>query len=279
MPDYTAFKTPIIALALTAALLPLASAPAAAQALRELTTDRPDQTESPITVDKGHFQVEMDFITATRDRSREAGRDVRTTSYGVMPINFKYGLTDTADIQFVFDSYQHSQTKDLATGRVLDKTSGVGDLTIRYKYNFFGDDGGNALGVMPFVKIPTNSNGIGNKYIEGGVILPYAIELGEGVGLGLMTEVDLLRNSGDTAYNPTFINSATVGFDVTSRVGAYVELFTAKSTEPGALWEVQADAGMSYALSPTAALDFGVNVGVTKAAPDIGPFVGLSIKF
>jgi hypothetical protein len=27
--------------------------------LRELTSDRPDKTESPITVDAGHFQLEM----------------------------------------------------------------------------------------------------------------------------------------------------------------------------------------------------------------------------
>jgi hypothetical protein len=33
--------------------------------LRELATDRPDKTESPTTVDAGHFQFEMDFATFT----------------------------------------------------------------------------------------------------------------------------------------------------------------------------------------------------------------------
>jgi hypothetical protein len=31
--------------------------------LRELATDRSDKTESPIAVDAGHFQFEMDFAT------------------------------------------------------------------------------------------------------------------------------------------------------------------------------------------------------------------------
>ena len=29
--------------------------------LRELSADRPDKTDSPLTVDAGHFQLEIDF--------------------------------------------------------------------------------------------------------------------------------------------------------------------------------------------------------------------------
>ena len=35
--------------------------------MRELTPDRPDKTESPYTVDAGHFQLEMDFANFTLD--------------------------------------------------------------------------------------------------------------------------------------------------------------------------------------------------------------------
>jgi hypothetical protein len=37
--------------------------------LRELASDRPDQTEGPTTVDAGHWQFEMDFATFTYNRS------------------------------------------------------------------------------------------------------------------------------------------------------------------------------------------------------------------
>ena len=57
--------------------------------LRELTTDRPDQTESPITVDRGRFQIEVDAISFTRDRDKSGGGNVRTDSTGVAPINLK----------------------------------------------------------------------------------------------------------------------------------------------------------------------------------------------
>ena len=46
--------------------------PTPRELMREMSTDRPDQTESPYTVDAGHFQMEMDFVKATFDRDKSA---------------------------------------------------------------------------------------------------------------------------------------------------------------------------------------------------------------
>ena len=167
----------------------------------------------------------------------------------------------------MFDSYQNVKVTDLAANRILDKRSGAGDLTVRYKYNFFGNDGGNALGITPFVKIPTNSNGIGNKHVEGGVIVPYAIELPVG-GIGLMTELDIVRNSADTGYSTTFVNSATYGFDVTEIIGMYMELVAVKSSEANTDWEFQGDVGFTVALSDRAEVDLD---GLGKLSFGVGP--------
>ena len=48
--------------------------PTPRELMREMSTDRPDQTESPYTVDAGHFQMEMDFVKATFDRDKSGGR-------------------------------------------------------------------------------------------------------------------------------------------------------------------------------------------------------------
>src|SRR4051794_30904511 len=55
--------------------------------MRELSADRPDRTESPFTVDAGHFQVEMDFINFTYDRHNPEFTDTRSTGYEVAPMN------------------------------------------------------------------------------------------------------------------------------------------------------------------------------------------------
>jgi len=49
--------------------------------MRELTPDRPDKTESPFTVDAGHFQPEMSFVEFTKNQSD----GVRTKTWNVAP--------------------------------------------------------------------------------------------------------------------------------------------------------------------------------------------------
>jgi hypothetical protein len=247
--------------------------------LRDMSTDRPDKTESPYTVDAGRFQLEMDFVTFTRDRLREGGADLRFEAVNVAPFNLKVGLTSSTDVQFVFDSYVHQRVTDTGTG-ASEEIDGVGDLTIRLKHNLWGNDRGRtALAVMPFVKLPTNSNGIGNDAVEAGIIVPLALSISEHVGIGLMTEVDLLEESDGEGYSPTFINSATVSLDLTDSLGLYTELFTEKSMEDGADWVVTWDSGLTYALSDDLQLDGGINVGVTDAADDLNLFIGISRRF
>jgi hypothetical protein len=52
--------------------------------MRDMSTDRPDKTESPYTVDAGHFQFEADLVSFGIDRSNADGerpaRTIRTKS-------------------------------------------------------------------------------------------------------------------------------------------------------------------------------------------------------
>src|ERR1039457_5478022 len=56
--------------------------------LRELSPARPDKTESPYSVDAGHFQLEMDFAKDTYDKSD----GTTTKAWNVAPVNTKVGL-------------------------------------------------------------------------------------------------------------------------------------------------------------------------------------------
>jgi hypothetical protein len=248
--------------------------PTPQSAMREMSTDRPDKTESPYTVDAGHIQIETDLVAYTRDRSG----GVTTETTDVLPFNFKIGLTNDSDIQFVYGSYSHVRVD--GRGGSKDSEDGAGDLVIRYKRNFWGNDGGQtAFGVMPFIKIPTSTFKDANDDVEGGVIVPLGVDLGGGIGLGMMTEVDILRSEVDGDYQPTFINSVTLGFDLTDKLGLYTEVYTERSAETGAHTIVTLDAGLTYAVTENLQLDTGVNVGVTDAADDVNVFAGLSRRY
>ena len=240
--------------------------------MRELNTDRPDQTESPYTVDAGHFQIELDFFKFTYDRQSSDG--VRREIWNVAPVNLKVGLFNNADLQIVLDNYLHERTRNPA-----GHASGFGDITTRLKVNLWGNDGGTtAFGIMPFVKLPLDASGLRNGKTEGGVILPLAVSLPGGWGMGVMTEVDFVSGD-DGGHDVEWVNSITLSHDLVGKLSGYIEFFSVVGNAPGFDWQGQADAGLTYGLTENVQLDCGCNFGVTRSAPDFQPFAGISIRF
>jgi hypothetical protein len=239
--------------------------------LRELTTDRPDKTESPYTVDAGHFQVEMDLLSYTREGEVE--------NFAIAPTNLKVGLLNNMDLQVIVETYNIERTRD-RDARAQETISGFGDLLVRLKMNFWGNDGGDtAFGVMPLVKFPTNQDELGNSAVEGGIIFPLAIGLPGDFGLGAMTEVDFVRNEKNSGYHEEFINSITVGHAIAGELSGYVEFFSAVSTERDAAWAGTFDFGFTYKPAPNVQLDAGLNIGLTRSADDLNPFIGISVRY
>lgn len=249
--------------------------PTPRELLRDLSTDRPDQTESPRTVDAGHFQVELDLVNATFDRDQSNGGDVRTTDFALSALNLKVGLWNNVDLQFVFDPYLHSRVEDRGAGTVA-KARGVGDLQTRLNINFWGNEGGRtALGLMPFVKWPLPESSLRNGRTEGGIIVPFAMELGGGWGLGAMAEFDFVAD-GAGGHDVEFFNTVTFGHDLVGNLGGYVEFASLVTPESNRDWQGQMALGFTLGLNENTQLDFGCNFGVTRTAPNFNPFVGLS---
>ncbi len=243
--------------------------------LRELSTDRPDKTESPYTVDAGHFQVELDLLSYAYD----CESDTTVESFAITPINFKVGLLPNMDLQVLVETYNVVRTRDHAT-RQREEMSGFGDVTVRWKTNLWGNDGGaTAFGVMPFIKFPTNQDGLGNDALEGGIILPLAIGLPGDFNLGAMTELDFVQNENGSDHHLEFVNSITLSHSIIGELSGYVEFFSSVSSEGDAEWVGTFDFGFTYGLTPNMQLDAGMNIGVTRSANDLNPFVGLAVRF
>ncbi len=246
--------------------------PVPREEMRELSTDRPDKTESPYTVDAGHFQIESDLVNWTHDI--ENGTELDALAIGA--VNLRVGLTQNLEFNVILEPYHYERTR--TRGR-RDTDDGFGDLTLRGKLNLWGNDGGStALGVLPFVTLPTASGDFGADRTEAGIILPLSIELAEGWNLGLMTEVDFVSED-DGGHTTHVINSVTVSHDLTDKLGVYLEFFSEIPTEDTSAWEGTVDVGFTFALTDNVQLDAGANFGVTDAADDINPFVGVTVRF
>jgi len=239
--------------------------------MRPMSTDRPDKTESPYTVDAGHFQIEADLVSMGVDRWNPQHERVFGVNAG--NTNFKAGLLNNVDLQLVVENYVYEQVR---SGGATTRKAGFGDMTSRLKVNLWGNDGGTtAFAIMPFVKWPTNTGGLGNKQVEGGVILPLAVELPCGWSMGVMTEVDMVYRE-EGGYGPDFINSITFSHDIAGNLAGYGEFFSQVS---GGELTATLDAGLTYALTDDIQLDCGCNFGVTEAAEDFNPFVGFSVRY
>lgn len=125
----TAIASPAFAQDVERSPYSLAS-PVPGEALRELSTDRPDKTESPYTVDAGHVQIELDLVTYAQDRDG----DIRTETYGIMPVNLKFGVTGSTDLQLLIDPYVRRAVSD-RNADMRQSMPGFGDITLRLKHN------------------------------------------------------------------------------------------------------------------------------------------------
>lgn len=232
---------------------------------RPMSADRPDITESPITVDAGAVQLEISFVDYARNGVKDA--------WTVAPANLKIGLLNNVDLQFVLDPYVR---QDDGT-RTRD---GFGDTQLRLKINLWGnDDGETAFAIMPFIKLPTASDGLGNDHVEGGMIFPFATDLGEGVGLGLMFEADFVYDEADDRYDTEFIMTGVLGFDITDVLGLYVEGIGITSTDPDVDFRGIFGVGGTYALTENMVFDVGVNIGLSGDADDVNLFSGVTVRF
>ena len=243
--------------------------------MREMSTDRPDKTESAYTVDAGHVQLEADAVSYARDWRGGRG-EPDSVRWAVANTNVKVGLANNLDAQLVLPLYERTRVErgDGGDNAVFE---GFGDTTVRMKLNLWGNDSGpTALAVMPFVTFPTAADGLGADGVEGGVMVPLAIELPAGWGLGVMTQLDRARDADGGGYHFQWTNSATVGHAITDAAGGYAELFGSVDTEEPGDWEGSVDFGLTYAVSNDVQLDAGVNVGVTESAEDLVFFVGVS---
>lgn len=234
-------------------------APTPRDAMREMVTDRPDTTESPFTVDPGHVQLEMDAFAAERDEG--------ATELWVATSNLRLGLTPAVDLHVIVEPWRHAEGG-----------SGFGDLTLRAKLNLWGNDGGSsAFGVIPFVRFPTAPPGIGAGDVEGGLILPFAVELPSDFELGTMIELDATHR--DAGYGTDLVVSGSLGHDLWGELGGYVELASSVPLDSPDETELGVNGGLILQLGDDVAVDSGARVGLTSAAPEWAWFVGGSARY
>jgi hypothetical protein len=246
--------------------------------LREMTIDGPGATESPYTVDAGHFQIEMTLFGRSSYEEKFEGVTYSYEWWGLGPINLKAGLYHNLDVQLIFEPYAHAVEREVGFSRI--ERSGLGDTSLRFKVNLWGNDSGRtALALIPYFKFPTSEEGLGNANVEGGFVLPFSLELPGEVYLGLTSGFAKVQAEGETSYHTEYRNSISFARALFGDLEGYVEFFSEVSTLEDSQWIGTFDTGLSYWLTDDLQLNSSVEIGVTRWADDWYFAVGMAWRY
>ena len=242
--------------------------------MRPLAADRPDATESPVTVDAGHIQIETSFIDFTLND------DAATTrSIALFDTNLKIGLTNNIDLQILFSPHTHERTGSPGSRSTVRSPS---DIQLRTKINLWGNDqpgpSNTAFGVMPYVTIPTGVS-LGTGKVEGGLIAMIGWDAAENYSLGFQIETAFIHDPADDSHDTEISHTAVLGFDLIGDLGAYIEYLGVISTDADGDYLPFFSTGVTYALTEDLVLDFGTRIGLVDNADDINLFTGITARF
>ncbi len=247
--------------------------PTASTAAAPICTDRPTKSNFACSVPKGLIQIEAEGFNWLQS-SNGAGR---TDQLLFTNPTFKFGLSDSSDIQLNWVPFTTVRSRD-AAGRVTSR-SGVGDLTLRFKQRLTGSDGAFQLAILPFIKLPTAKSGIGNGKVEGGIAVPINISVPGGWTFTLGPQLDVLADLDGNGRHA----GVTGLFNIAKQFGKftlYNEIWTSQNYDPaGTVRQYSYDLSLAWLPQPTLQFDIGANVGLNRNTPDLVAYFGISTRF
>lgn len=229
-----------------------------AQELPPIQADRPDQTESPYTVPKKHFQVEAGISYEKNDKA--------SNSYTYPTVLFKYGVNDNFELRLISE-YVTSHIQSV-------KYSGVTPVTVGFKVKLAEEKGiFPKLSFIGHLSIPS----FASKNFQATWYAPsfrFSMQntLSEKVSLGYNIGAEW---DGETP-EPAFIYTLTTGYSISEKVGSYIEVYGFLFQK--SISDHRIDAGLNYLLKKNMLIDISGGLGINKYAPQYYIAVGYSIR-
>ena len=236
--------------------------------LRDLSPDRPHQTESPITVDKWHLMIETDVCNLTRKKTTNDQQNI----FGLGLANIKFGFHKRMDIEVISDIYTHG----FYTNKTIPNESNyLSSFTFRYKLNLIGNDSGDfALAIMPTLK--TNNFFVKDMQIlNGGFLVNIEKEIAAKYGLGYTGGLSAL------SFDPImqeyeFFSTVSLDFKLIRALRSFAEVSYRYNKTAQFLHTYSIDSGIIF--TPTKNLQFDTGFYFYLPAKSPYFFIGGTIR-
>jgi hypothetical protein len=223
-------------------------------------------TDDPDTIPPGKVLVKMDGLTLSLDHQPAGAAGNTYKAVGVASTLVSFGLTRSLDAQVGFQLYSR---QEFTTAGNHTSHSGLGDLAFRTKWTFWRDDAaGAAAAIIPYVKVPSNTGGVGNRAVEGGLILPWKMSIAGALSAGAMLQWDFVRNDDDNGYDSRWFASGFVQRNLTGSLAIYGEGSLAMTSTGWSKWQASIGAGVLWNVTRRLQLDYEITRGLNDRTLD-----------
>jgi hypothetical protein len=193
-------------------------------------------------------------------------------SFGT-PLTARIGLSEWLEARVSTDGFLR-QTDDAST------VSGAGNVQFGAKIRLFADPGGlPVLSILPTVNLPVASarKGLGSGDSDVTLVLLTGTDLGRTFHIDFNYGIGAIGAGQARSYFTQHLVSVSASHSVTEQLNPYIESFWFSRQDPDGGHVLSVDAGAIQAFTARLAVDGGVTVGLSKAAPDLSVFAGVSI--
>lgn len=213
----------------------------------QIITDRPDQTESSSSIDKGSLQIESGImLTFTEDKFSSQRQLLAPTTL------FRYGISKGIEIRIL------SQFESIKDQNSLQTISGISDLEVGTKLQIYKKETTNTeVAFLSHLILPTGSKGLTNDKFGTINKLSIAHKISDVMSIGYNFGYDYFGfDKGNLTY------SVALGISVTDTFGVYIETYG--SLNEFKTYESNFDAGITYLVNDNCQLDFSFGTGINN---------------
>lgn len=228
------------------------------QAGAPLVTDRPDFTESAVTVPRGDVQLESGY-TFTRAED--------TDEHALGEVLLRIGLVDRLEARIGLGSHAW-------IGAGGEDPAGFEDPSLGLKAVLAREEtAGVAAAILAGTSVPIGDADVGEDDWQPEIKL--AVSRGLSGALALAANAGYARASEDGEGFDQGSASLSLGMGLSERWGAYAETYAIFPASLSGDDEAVLNGGFTYLVHPLLQLDARAGAGLTEAAPDF--FVGVGI--
>ena len=220
--------------------------------------DRPDQTETPVIVPKGMFQVETGLTFQKND-------EISNTN-SLPAVLWKYGVNENFELRLITE-FVSEKIND-------EKSSGFTPVLIGFKVKLCEEKG--IIPKTSFIGHIGLPNAASSQYKSDFLAPEFRFTMQHTLSDKLSLGYNLGCEWDGMMPETTFVYTLTTGYSINSKIGCYAELFGFAPEKDKASHNF--DAGLTYLINNNFMVDLSSGIGITDNAPEHYIAFGFSFR-